>query len=231
MPNNTTPSPIRALIVDDEPLARANLTHLLRNEPDVEPESGKAWSSRNLVACLREGAARFGWSGRDPTPGVRRDGDWLVGTGVASSTYPTYRSGSRASVAVEPDGRFTVGVCAADLGTGARTVLTQIAADALGVSPDRIAVELGDSSLPRGPVAGGSMGTGSWGGAVVRACEALLAKLGELGALSQPGGPAAVDIPDSGVEAFADAYRSDEPKRMMADFLAAQAARKTAPPG
>jgi xanthine dehydrogenase YagR molybdenum-binding subunit len=166
----------------------------IRNEPDVEPESGKAWSSRNLVACLRDGAARFGWTARDPTPGARRDGRWLVGTGVASSTYPTYRSGSRASVAAEPDGRFTVGVCGADLGTGARTVLTQIAADTLGVPPDRIVVELGDSSLPRGPVAGGSMGTGSWGGAVVRACEALVAKLGELGGL----------VPAEGVEALAD---------------------------
>jgi len=166
----------------------------IRNEPAVDPESGQAWSSRNLVACLRDGTARFGWADRDPTPGVRRDGRWLVGTGVASSTYPTYRSGSRASVEAHPDGRFTVAVCAADIGTGARTVLTQIAADALSVPTDRVGVELGDSSLPRGPVAGGSMGTGSWGGAVVRACEALVAALNERGG----------NIPDDGIEAFAD---------------------------
>jgi xanthine dehydrogenase YagR molybdenum-binding subunit len=166
----------------------------IRNDPPVEPESGKAWSSRNLVACLRDGAARFGWSGRDPTPAVRRDGDWLVGTGVAGSTYPTYRSGSRASVEAHPDGRFTVCVCAADIGTGARTILTQIAADALAVPTDRIDVEVGDSSLPRGPVAGGSMGTGSWGGAVFRACEALVAAIAERGG----------NIPDEGIEVLAD---------------------------
>jgi xanthine dehydrogenase YagR molybdenum-binding subunit len=166
----------------------------IRNDPPVDPESGKPWSSRNLVACLRDGAQRFGWAGRDPTPAVRRDGDWLIGTGLASSTYPTYRSGSRASAEARDDGRFTVGVCGADIGTGARTILTQIAADTLDVSPELIDVELGDSSLPRGPVAGGSMGTGSWGAAVVRACEALRAKLAELGGA----------IPDGGVEALAD---------------------------
>jgi xanthine dehydrogenase YagR molybdenum-binding subunit len=166
----------------------------IRNEPAVEPETGKQWSSRNLVACLRDGAARFGWADRDPTPGVRRDGNWLVGTGVASSTYPTYRSGSEASVRADPDGSFTVSVCGADIGTGARTVLTQIAADSLDVAPDRIDVELGDSDLPRGPVAGGSMGTGSWGAAVVRACEALVAKLADLGGV----------VPDAGIDASAD---------------------------
>jgi xanthine dehydrogenase YagR molybdenum-binding subunit len=166
----------------------------IRNEPPVDPENGRQWSSRNLVACLREGAERFGWAGRDPTPAVRRDGDWLLGTGVASSTYPTYRSGSRAAVEAHVDGRFTVAVCGADIGTGARTILTQIAADTLDVSPELIDVELGDSSLPRGPVAGGSMGTGSWGAAVVRACQALRAKLAQLGGI----------VPDDGVEAFAD---------------------------
>jgi xanthine dehydrogenase YagR molybdenum-binding subunit len=166
----------------------------IANEPPVDPENGKPWSSRNLVACLRDGAERFGWADRDATPGVRRDGDWLVGTGVACSTYPTYRSGSRAAVEAHRDGRFTVAVCGADIGTGARTILTQIAADALDVSPELIDVELGDSSLPRGPVAGGSMGTASWGAAVVRACETLRAKLAELGGV----------VPDDGVEALAD---------------------------
>jgi xanthine dehydrogenase YagR molybdenum-binding subunit len=146
----------------------------VRNEPDVEPESGKAWSSRNLVACLREGAARFGWAERDPAPGARRDGRWLVGTGVAASTYPAYRRPSQAFARAEGDGTFVVGVAAADIGTGARTVLTQIAADALGVEPARVRVKLGDSALPTAPVAGGSMGTASWGSAVHKACRALL---------------------------------------------------------
>ncbi|GAA4555683.1 xanthine dehydrogenase family protein molybdopterin-binding subunit [Planotetraspora kaengkrachanensis] len=153
----------------------------LRNEPAVHPETGVPFSSRGLVACLREGAERFGWADRDPTPGARRAGRRMVGTGVASSTYPVVRRPSQATARVEADGRFTVGVAAADIGTGARTALTQIAADALRVSPDEVRVEVGDSRLPTAPIAGGSMGTASWGTAVVRACEALREEIGRRG--------------------------------------------------
>jgi xanthine dehydrogenase YagR molybdenum-binding subunit len=145
----------------------------IRNDPDTEPESGLPFSSRNLVACLREGARRFGWDGRDPRPGVRREGRWLTGTGVAASTYPARRRPARAAAATE-NGGFVIRIAAVDIGTGARTALTQIAAEALGTSPDQVRVELGDSDLPRAPLAGGSMGTASWGSAVVKACEDLL---------------------------------------------------------
>ncbi|HEX4817609.1 MAG TPA: xanthine dehydrogenase family protein molybdopterin-binding subunit [Nonomuraea sp.] len=144
----------------------------VRNEPVTEPDSGLPFSSRNLVGCLREGARRFGWDRRDPAPAVRREGEWLVGTGVAASTYPARRQPSRARASVR-DGDFLVQVAAADIGTGARTALTRIAAETLGVAPGRVHLELGDSDLPDAPVAGGSMGTASWGSAVVRACEEL----------------------------------------------------------
>ncbi len=144
-----------------------------RNEPAIDPETGHRFSSRNLVGCLREGGRQFGWNDRDPQPGTRRDGLWLVGTGVASATYPARRSPSQATARREADGTFTVRVAATDIGTGARTVLTQIAADALAVEPARVLVEIGDSSLPKAPVAGGSMGTASWGSAVVKACRQL----------------------------------------------------------
>lgn len=155
----------------------------LRNDTLTDPESGEPFSSRNLAACLREGAERFGWWERDPRPGVRREGRWLTGTGLASSTYPTRRRQARAFARREADGRFTVGIGAADIGTGARTVLTQIAADALEVDPARIDMEIGDSALPPGPVAGGSAGTASWGSAVHGACSALRQRLhgGEAG--------------------------------------------------
>jgi xanthine dehydrogenase YagR molybdenum-binding subunit len=146
----------------------------VRNEPPADPEAGTPWSSRNLVACLREGAQRFGWEARDPAPRSRRDGRWLVGLGVAASTYPAYRSPAQASVRREGDGRFVARIAAADIGTGARTALTQIAADTLGVAVEQVRVEIGDSAFPRAPVAGGSMGTASWGTAIVRACERLL---------------------------------------------------------
>ncbi|MEV4112057.1 xanthine dehydrogenase family protein molybdopterin-binding subunit [Nonomuraea sp. NPDC049695] len=142
------------------------------NDPEVEPESGLPFSSRNLVACLREGAHRFHWDRRDPEPARLRDGEWLIGTGVAASTYPSRRRPSKAVVTMR-EGDFLVQIAAADIGTGARTALTRIAAEALGVAPDRVHVELGDSDLPDAPLAGGSMGTASWGSAIVRACEGL----------------------------------------------------------
>ncbi|SDJ72053.1 xanthine dehydrogenase family protein molybdopterin-binding subunit [Nonomuraea jiangxiensis] len=140
------------------------------NDPETEPGSGRPFSSRNLVGCLREGARRFDWERRDPQPGVRRDGEWLIGTGVAASTYPARRMPSKAVVAAQ-DGEFLVQIAAADIGTGARTVLTKIAAETLGVAPDQVHVEIGDSDLPDAFLAGGSMGTASWGSAVFRACE------------------------------------------------------------
>ncbi len=143
------------------------------NDARAEPAGGLPFSSRNLVACLREGAERFGWSRRDPEPGIRLDGRWLIGTGVAASTYPARRMASRATATSE-NGGFVVRIAASDIGTGARTALTRIAAQALGAAPERVHVEVGDTALPRASLAGGSSGTASWGSAVVKACEALL---------------------------------------------------------
>ncbi len=151
----------------------------LRNEPQLDPETGRPFSTRGLVACLQEGARRFGWQQRDPRPGLRRDGRWLVGTGVAASTYPARRRTSSARVRVESDGRYTVAIAAADLGTGAWTALTQIAADALDVPLARVHLEIGDTALPAAQIAGGSMGTTSWGAAIVEAAQALRKRLHE----------------------------------------------------
>jgi xanthine dehydrogenase YagR molybdenum-binding subunit len=145
----------------------------IRNEPAVDPESGNPFSTRNLVACLRDGAERFGWSKRDPEPASRRDGRWLTGMGVAASTYPARRAPSTAHGRAEDDGTFTIRITAADIGTGARTVLTQIAADELEVPLERVHVEIGDSESGPAMLAGGSMGTSSWGAAVVKACRLL----------------------------------------------------------
>ncbi|MEU2062765.1 xanthine dehydrogenase family protein molybdopterin-binding subunit [Streptomyces sp. NPDC013455] len=146
-----------------------------RNEPEREPAGGKPFSSRHLVECLREGARRFGWAERDPRPGVRREGPLLIGTGVAAATYPVQVSPCTATAEARPDGTFVVRVNAADIGTGARTVLAQIAADALGVPLERVRTEVGHSDLPPAPLAGGSSGTASWGWAVHEACARLAA--------------------------------------------------------
>jgi xanthine dehydrogenase YagR molybdenum-binding subunit len=151
----------------------------VRNEPDVEPDSGKPFSSRHLVECLREGARRFGWAGRDPRPGVRREGALLLGTGVAAATYPVMAAPSTAAARALPGGTFEVRINATDIGTGARTVLAQVAADALGVPLDRVRIDIGSTDLPSAPLAGGSSGTASWGWAVHEACTALAGRLAE----------------------------------------------------
>ncbi|MEQ7009089.1 xanthine dehydrogenase family protein molybdopterin-binding subunit [Actinopolymorpha sp. B17G11] len=146
----------------------------VRNDPERDPESGLPWSSRGLVACLREGARRFGWESRDPTPGVRLRDGWLVGTGVASSTYPAGRlPGSAASIRSGGDGRYEVSIGAADIGTGTWTTLAQIAADALDVPLSAIELRIGDTALPSASVAGGSTGMASWGSTVVAAARAF----------------------------------------------------------
>jgi xanthine dehydrogenase YagR molybdenum-binding subunit len=150
----------------------------IRNESDADPESGLPFSSRNLVACLREGARRFGWARRDPTPRARQEAGWLVGTGVAASTYPVYRlPGNAATIRVGPDGRYSVLIGAADIGTGTWTALTQIAADALEVPIDDVDLRIGDTALPVASIAGGSSGITSWGSAIVEAAHQLRERL------------------------------------------------------
>ncbi|WP_338604583.1 xanthine dehydrogenase family protein molybdopterin-binding subunit [Saccharopolyspora sp. SCSIO 74807] len=150
----------------------------LRNEPDVDPESGLPYSARNLARCLREGAERFGWPGRDPRPRARRDGNWLIGTGVASSTYPRFTfPGSVADIRFS-GGRYEVRIGAADIGTGTWTALTQVAADALGCPVESVRLQLGDTDLPVATVEGGSSGLSSWGATIVDAARRFREKFG-----------------------------------------------------
>ncbi|MEV7953176.1 xanthine dehydrogenase family protein molybdopterin-binding subunit [Streptomyces sp. NPDC088141] len=148
-----------------------------RNEPGTGPVSGLPFSSRNVLACFEEGARRFGWADRDPRPGLRREGRWLLGTGTAAASYPSGAGPSTAAVTAEADGTFTVRINAADIGTGARTAITLVAADALEVDPDRVRVRLADSDLGPAMFAGGSMGTRSWAWAVTLAAGDLRERL------------------------------------------------------
>ncbi|MFJ5534987.1 xanthine dehydrogenase family protein molybdopterin-binding subunit [Streptomyces sp. NPDC093261] len=158
-----------------------------RNEPERGPMSGLPFSSRNLLACFHEGARRFGWAERDPRPGRRRDGRWLLGTGTAAASFPSGAGPSTAALTAEPDGTFTVRIAASDIGTGARTALTLVAADALDVAPDRVRVRIGDSDFGPAMIAGGSMGTRSWAWAVQAAAGELRERLA-LGAGIPPEG-------------------------------------------
>ncbi|MFD6496220.1 xanthine dehydrogenase family protein molybdopterin-binding subunit [Streptomyces sp. NPDC060188] len=178
----------------------------IANEPDTEPASGNPFSSRHLVECLRDGAERFGWSRRDPRPGSRSDGALLLGSGVAAATYPVLVSPSTAVARALPDGTFSVRINATDIGTGARTVLAQVAADALGVPLDRVGAEIGSSDLPSAPLAGGSSGTASWGWAVHEACTRLRASLAERSGL----------LPAEGLSSSADTAGSADADRAYA---------------
>ena len=149
----------------------------VRNEPAVDPETGRPFSSRGLVACLREGAQRFGWAKRDLQPRTHRAGRWLVGTGVAASTYPAVQLPASAHVAVDAAERYRVRIAAEDVGQGAWTVLTQIAADALEVPVEQVQLDIGDSALPQAFPAWGSTGTASWGWAIVDGAQKLRTRL------------------------------------------------------
>ncbi|MFE6497192.1 xanthine dehydrogenase family protein molybdopterin-binding subunit [Streptomyces sp. NPDC057748] len=150
----------------------------LRNEPSAGPVSGLPFSRRNLVPCLREGARRFGWATRDHHPRTRREGRLLVGSGMAATSFGAGALPSTASITAEDDGAFTVAIGASDIGTGARTALTAVAAEALRVNPERIRLLIADSDLGPAWSAGGSRGTTSWSWAITGAAAKLRRRLG-----------------------------------------------------
>jgi xanthine dehydrogenase YagR molybdenum-binding subunit len=144
----------------------------LRNEPAIDEGENRPFSSRSLIACYEAGAARFGWERRDPRPGSMRDGRLLVGWGTASATYPVFRAPASARARLMPDGTAEVETAASDMGPGTYTSMTQVAADALGLSPSQVRFQLGRSDFPPTPPHGGSMTMASVGSAVQAACLA-----------------------------------------------------------
>jgi xanthine dehydrogenase YagR molybdenum-binding subunit len=149
----------------------------IRNEPKVHPESGAPFSDRRLVDCLREGARRFGWERRPAKPASLRDGRWLVGYGIAAAARMQFQLPTKARVRMGADGIAVVQSDMTDIGTGTYTIVTQVAADALGLPLDRVRVELGRSDLPAGAGSGASWGASNTCTAVHRACLALREKL------------------------------------------------------
>ena len=167
----------------DELAAKLNLDPIelrVLNEPTLDPERHVPYSSRHLIACMREGARRFGWDKRSPTPGQVRNGRWLVGIGMAAATRGNPLMPSKANVRLEPNGFATVRMAMTDIGTGTYTILTQVAAEMLGLLPQRIRMELGDTSFPQAAGSGGSFGAGSSGSALFDACNSLRTKLARI---------------------------------------------------
>ncbi len=149
----------------------------LVNDTKAEPIKGLPYSSRSLRECYQQAAASFGWSKRTAKPGSMRDGDWLIGWGCASSCYPSHIAPAVARVTLYADGKARVQTATHEIGTGVYTVVAITAADRLGLAVEDIKVEIGDSSLPPAPVAGGSNSTASVCNAVAKACEEIARRL------------------------------------------------------
>jgi len=130
-----------------------------------------------LKECYRQAADRFGWSRRKPDPRSMRDGRLLIGYGMASATYPAHRSPASARATMKPDGTVVVSCGSHEMGMGTATVMTQLAAETLGLPVERVRFVLGDTTLPAAPISAGSMTAASVGSAVYGACEALKKKL------------------------------------------------------
>ncbi len=154
----------------------------LRNIPERHPGKDIPYSSRKLAECLTQGAERFGWEGGGRAPCRRREGEWWIGTGMATAARVHNLNEAEARVRLCPDGTAIVESDMTDIGTGTYAVLAQIAAEMLGLDPDDVLVRLGDTDFPPGAGSGGSWGAASTGSALFVACEAvrerLAAKLG-----------------------------------------------------
>lgn len=138
----------------------------LKNYAETDQDAKLPYSSKSLRECYAQGATAFGWSARTMKPRSMREGRMLVGMGMASATYPTNRSAASAVARIDTNGLAVVQSGGADIGTGAYTAFTQVAADALGIPPERITFGLGDTRMPNAPNAGGSQLTASVGSAV-----------------------------------------------------------------
>jgi xanthine dehydrogenase YagR molybdenum-binding subunit len=149
----------------------------LRNEPTQDQDKKIPFSSRNLVACMKEGATRFKWSQRSARPAQNREGRWLVGMGMAASIRSNVMMPSKCDVSLDREGLLTVKMAMTDIGTGSYTVFTQIAAEMMGLPIERIRMELGDSDFPATPGSGGSWGAASAGSGLFDACTNLRDKL------------------------------------------------------
>ena len=198
----------------DELAEKLNLDPIelrIRNEPSEDPEKHIPYSSRHLIACMQEGARRFGWDKRNPKPGQVRDGRWLVGMGMAAATRGNPLRLSKANVRLDPDGIATVRMAMTDIGTGTYTILAQIAAEMLGLP---IGTASGsNSAIPTFPEAagsGGSLGAGSSGSALFEACNALREKLARTAGM------------DPATARFADgSIASGEQSRKLTDLVGA----------
>jgi xanthine dehydrogenase YagR molybdenum-binding subunit len=198
------------------------------NEPQADPETGKPFSIRQLVRCMREGAQQFGWDRRNPTPGAVREGRWSLGLGMAAAIRGAPLLPARASFTADAEGVITVRQGMTDIGTGTYTVLAQIAAETLGVPLGDVRVEIGDSELPPAPGSGGQFGAATAGSAALDAGMNLRKAVAELAVndAASPlsgGDPAQVTFQDGVIaianrsERLSELIRRNRPDGLTAD--------------
>ncbi|MCP2281031.1 xanthine dehydrogenase family protein molybdopterin-binding subunit [Nocardia amikacinitolerans] len=144
-----------------------------RNEPSEDPSNGRRFSTRQLRECVEVGAREFGWDQRNPEPGATRDGDWLIGIGMAAGAYETLTMPAQCSVRLNADGTAVVASSTSEIGPGSYTSMAQVAADRLGLPVDQVRFQLGDSLMPVAPPVSGSQTMASVGSAVHDGCDKL----------------------------------------------------------
>ncbi|WP_288806255.1 aldehyde oxidoreductase molybdenum-binding subunit PaoC [uncultured Novosphingobium sp.] len=196
-----------------EKLAMDPVKFRVLNDTQVDPDHPqRPFSQRNLVRCLEDGAARFGWNRRSARPAQMREGRWLIGMGVAAGFRNNINMTSAARVRLAGDGTVTVETDMTDIGTGSYTIIAQTAAEMMGLPLEKVRVKLGDSSFPVSAGSGGQWGANSSTSGVYAAC----AKLRDLAAQSLGMDPASVQFADGDVRAgnrsaaLADAAKSGE---------------------
>lgn len=188
--NKVTPCPTRA--PGEAPgtfafeVAMDELAHKLKMDPiqirlanyaEINPNDTHLWSSKYLRECYEKGAAAIGWTFRNAVPGSVKQGNYLVGYGMATAIYPGNRAAASAKVRVYSDGRAVAACCTQDIGTGTYTILAQTAAEALGLPISLVEVKLGDTQLPKGPNSGGSQTAASAGPVVQEAALDVKSKI------------------------------------------------------
>jgi xanthine dehydrogenase YagR molybdenum-binding subunit len=202
----------------------------LKNYTERDPGKDLPYSSKSLRQCYEIGAERFGWRERNPQPRSMRQGNKLVGWGMATASYPVNRMPAACSATLMPDGTALFRSGTQDLGTGTYTVMSQVAADALGVPLDRVRFELGHSQMPEAPVSGGSMTVASVAPAVQAAGKALRLKLLGIAAADERSPLFGATADEVGVDATSDGgelYLLTDPARREA--MQAIAARHGGP--
>ncbi len=152
----------------------------LVNYAEKDPAKDQAWTDKHLKDAYSQAAARFGWSKRNAIPGQMVEGNNYIGYGMATATYPANRSSAAAVIKIAMDGKVMAGSGTQDLGTGMYTMIAQTAGAVLKMKPADIDVKLGDSTLPKAPVSGGSQSTASVTPAVADAAQQAILKLAEV---------------------------------------------------